>query len=204
MLDWATINPAIEGLFASLAFPNRTPEFMAQWDGRGQKFTHSGTQTNIALKIASIAEVGEDETRIVTIDIEGTPTQVYAQLGNRRIVLNIRVESHNNTDTTWAWQTVEKIRTRLRRPASLEALSALNMGLISTGPSVAVPVTRDGREWSIASLDVNLSARFCDPEDVSYGWIESVRLTSRVEDETGVVMGEPPNGTVLIDSNVPL
>jgi hypothetical protein len=154
--------------------------------------THSSTQTDVVLSIRSIASVGQDEHFLVTVPINGEDTLVPALAGERRVTLSVRVESHNNTDTTWAWQTIERIRTRLGRQSSLDALEAINLALIDAGPAVPVPVVRDRREWSVASMDVALAAAFTDVEtDAPFDWIQSVELTASVADIAGTVL--PPS-----------
>jgi len=183
VLDWSTISPALIGLFSGLAFELQSPAFSAEWAGRSKSYTHPAVKTDLILKVRSIQDVGEDETRIVEVDIGGTPTDVPAQIGNRRIILEVRVESQESTDSLWAWQTVERIRTRLRRQSSLDALDALNFAIVRTGAAVSVPTTKDRRSWSVASMDITFAARFQDAEAEAANWIQSVEITSAAKDE---------------------
>lgn len=199
MLAWSQINPALIGLVSRLAFPGETPEFTAQISGRSAKVTHSKLQTDILLKIRSIAPIGTEETRRITIDGQN----YFAQYGQRRIIYEIRVEAFQNTDLTWAWNALERIRTRLSRPSSLEVLDSLNMALIETGTALDIPVTRDRRQWSVAAMDVTLGAAFLDIEDSPYNWIQNVEITSQIQDVDGILIQSPPNYTDLIETPDP-
>lgn len=191
MIDWSVASPALVSLFTRLAFDVVPTQFEAQWQARTQRYTNQASKTDLILAVRSIQDIGEDETEQVETTIKGQPATVYAQLGNRRVILEVRVESYKATDANWAWSTIERIRTRLRRPSSHEALEAINWALVSTGPAVALPMNVRGAEWSAASFDVTFGTRFEDVETTAFEWFERIRLTSKAKDVDGQLLPDP-------------
>jgi hypothetical protein len=175
VINWSEVSPALVSLFSDLAFPGINPAFLAQWHNRSREQVSDKTATAVLLRVTNTKEVGEDETRYEDGDGVLLPTQV----GQRLVTLEIRVESYENTDTHWAWATVERIRSRLRRPSSLERLRLVNCALVRTGPALGLPEPRDGHMTSIAVMDVVLTAAFADPDEAA-GWIERIELTSHL------------------------
>lgn len=194
MIDWSTVTPALVELFTRLAFPSRPDRFKAQVDGRVQRYTDTDSKTDLVLKLRHVSDIGEDETE----QREVTGKTVYAQLGNRRVIIEVRIETYKNTDDNWAWSTVERIRTRLRRPSSHEALRSINFALVETGPSIALPMNVKGAEWSAAMMELTFGTRFEDIETTPFNWIERVDLTSHIKDTDGQELPVPPNFNELI------
>jgi len=193
MIDWAQAAPGLEQLFASLAFGTLPAGFKASWEGRPQGFIKTPESTSLELKVRSIQDIGEDETRKIITKVNGVDTDVYAQLGNRRVILSVKVESYRNTNALWCFSTIERIRTRLRRPSSLAALDAINFALVNTGPSVPVPTARANREWSVASMDVTFGTRFEDAENAAFGWISTVIVTPQAQGTDGATLPDAIN-----------
>jgi hypothetical protein len=195
MIDWSVASPALVALFTRLAFDTTPVGFTGQWQARTQKYTNESAKTDLILAVRSIQDIGVDETDQVETTIKGQPATVYSQLGNRRVILEVRVESYKATDSHWCWATIERIRTRLRRPSSHQALEAINWALVDTGPSVALPMNVRGAEWSAASMDVVFGTRFEDVETTAFEWFERIALTSHVKDTDGTELPVPPNYT---------
>jgi hypothetical protein len=191
MIDWGTASPALVKLFTRLAFDVTPVRFEAQWQARTQKYTNSEAKTDLILMVRSIQDIGEDETEQVTVQNDVR----QAQSGNRRVILEVRVESYKANDTHWCWATIERIRTRLRRPSSHQALEAINWALVDTGPSVALPMNVRGAEWSAATMDVTFGTRFLDVDMSAFDWIERIELTSHISGVDGIELPQPPNYT---------
>ena len=189
MIDWVTASPALVKLFTRLAFDAPPSKFEAQWQARTQKYTNPEAKTDLVLMVRSIQDIGEDETEQVQVgdDIR------QAQSGNRRVIIEVRVESYNAKDTHWCWATIERIRTRLRRPSSHQALEDINWALVDTGPSIALPMHVRGAEWSAATMDVTFGTRFLDVDPSAFDWIERIELTSHISGTDGVELPVPPN-----------
>lgn len=194
MIDWSVANPALIELFSRLAFDTRPAKFKPQIEGRTQRYTHPDAKTDLVLKLRSVGDIGEDETD--QVDVGGQSH--FAQLGNRRVIMEVRVETYKNTDANWAFTTIERIRTRLSRPSSHEALEVINFALVEVGPSVSLPMNVKGADWSAASFDVTFGTRFIDVETEPFNWIERVTITSHVQDPGGQELPAPPNFTIEV------
>ncbi len=198
MIPWETIGDELLKLIESLAFSPQPQDFKGRWWGRAQRATSTKVKTDLFLQVRSIQNIGEDETRQTIVD----GVAYNSQHGNRRLILEIRVESHQNSNALWSWTTIERIRTRLRRPTSIARLSALNLAFVTMGPSIGLPTPRDDHEWSAASLELTLGYRFEDIDMTDkFNWIEKIELTSRVQDVTGAQLPTPPNGTTTVDAS---
>lgn len=109
--------------------------------------------------------------------------------------MNVQSEVAEDEDEQWAMQTLERIRTRLRRRSVLDALLAVDVALIEVGTAQNVSTGFDGRVWSIGNLDVTFCAAVNDTDPIPTGWIERVVLSSRVRDAGGNVLPPPSNFT---------
>jgi hypothetical protein len=179
MIDWGTASPALVKLFTRLAFDVTPTRFEAQWQARTQRYTNAEAKTDLILMVRSIQDIGEDETEQVQV---GSDIR-QAQSGNRRVILECRVESYKATDSHWCWSTVERIRTRLRRPSSHQALEDINWALVDTGPAIALP------------MHVTFGTRFLDVDMSAFDWIERIELTSHISGTDGNELPVPPNYT---------
>lgn len=202
MIDWSTVGPGLIALFSKLAFDVKPQNFNGRWFGRPQKFVPSSTKTDLLFKVRSIVGIGEDETRLVETDLDGTALgNVYeAQLGDRIVTIEVRVESYQNTDPLWAWSTIERIRARIRRRSSIAELLALNFSLVDVGPSLEVPTPRDDLEWSVVLAEFRFVTRFEDRQTEPVEWIEKFEVLTEFEDVDGTLFPSPAlNGTIVID-----
>lgn len=199
MIDWSEASPALVRLFTELAFDTTPTKVKAQWFGRTQSYTSHSVKTNLIMQVRSIQDIGEDETRYVERDLLGVPATVAAQVGNRRIIIQLKVESYENSDALWAWSTIGRLCTRLGRPSSQEALAAINFTRTATGPAVNAPTPREQHEWSAAAVDITFGARFEDAEGVAANWIERVEIQSQLSGTDGELLPDPAlNSTRII------
>lgn len=201
MIDWVAANQGLVALFTRLAFDAPPVKFKAQIEGRTQRYTDGETKTDLVLSLRSVGPIGEDETDQVDADgepLEEGDTPHFAQLGNRRVIIECRIETYKNTDANWAFATIERIRTRLNRPSSHAALEAFNFALVDTGPAVALPMQVKGANWSAAAMECTFGTRFMDVERETFNWIARVDITSRVQDTGGQELPAPPNFTIEV------
>lgn len=187
MIDWSVANPALVALFTRLAFDKAPDKFRAQVDGRAQRYTDTESKTDLVLKLRHISPIGVDETEKVEV---GSGLH-YAQSGNRRVIIEVRVETYKNNDANWAWTTIERLRTRIQRPSSHQALADINFAFVEAGPSVGFPQTVNGAEWSVAAMDITFGTRFIDVETIPFGWFERIAITSHIEDVDGQELPDP-------------
>lgn len=203
MIDWSTVGPGLITLLSKLAFDVKPVNFDGRWFGRPQKFVPSSSKTDLLLKLRSIDDFGgEDETRLVEEDLDGNDLgDVYeAQLGDRRVVLEVKIETYQNTDPLWAWSTIERIRTRIRRRSSIADLLALNFALVDVGPSIPVPTPRRDLEWSVVLAEFTFVTRFEDRQTDPAEWIDKIEVTTEFESTDGTQLPSPAlNDTFIFD-----
>jgi hypothetical protein len=193
MIDWSTVGPGLITLFSKLAFDVKPVNFDARWQGRPQKYVGNSAKTDLLFRVRSIVGIGEDETRLVETNPDGTALgNVHeAQLGDRLVTLEVRVESYKNTDQLWAWSTIERIRARIRRRSSIADLLALNFSFVDVGPAIEVPTPRDDHEWSVVLAEFTFVTRFEDLQTTPAEWIQSMEVETQFEGEDGAQLPSP-------------
>jgi hypothetical protein len=187
VVDWSTVAPALRALFSSLALNAPvTPEFLARWTDKSAELVHPEVGKELTLKVTSVVGIGEDERRYVEVDDDVQESIV----GHRRFVIQVRVDSfdHSEDESRWCWSMIERIRTRLRRRSSIDALLAVNVALVEVGSAIDASLTFDKRRVNAALMDVTMAAAFTDTDPVPVGWIEHVEFTT----EFRIAAGEPP------------
>lgn len=196
-MHWATLYPALLSLFGELA--TEDPSFEAEDRDRPRQIMSPVHKMTLAVRVLSLVGLGEDEERLEFVD-----GRLQANItGQRKLVLQLEVDSIENTDTGWAWAAIERVRTRLRRQSSLDALHAVDAALIRVGPALQANFRHEGRMHSRVLLDVELGVCVNDL-DTSYpgNWIEKVVITSHAQGVIGDELPSPPNVTDhLIDSS---
>lgn len=177
MIDWSAISPVLVHVFTSIAVDQRpapSPAWTAEWSDRHRDYIHPEQELALYLKVTSCVTIGEDEDRV---DDDGYVTQT----GLRRFVLNLQAEVSEDQDNKSAIQTLERIRTRLRRQSVIDALLGVDVALVEVGTTQNVSATFDKRVWSIGNLDVTFCAAVNDTDPVPVGWIERVVLSSNIQ-----------------------
>lgn len=173
MMNWTDICPALVSVFTSIAVDDASGTWKAEWSDRHRDYISPEQGLALYLKVTSCVTIGEDEDRY---DDDDSVTQT----GLRRFILNVQADVAEDQDNRSALQTLERIRTRLRRRAVLDALLDVNVALVEVGNTQNVSATFDSRVWSIGSLDVTFCAAVNDTDPVPVGRIERVVMTSNV------------------------
>lgn len=178
MIDFATVAPAIKGVVETLAGT------AVDWSRRPASFTDPATQLDITLIITSIGVIGgRDETRY-TYDATAD-TYTPRQHGQRRLNLQIKVESFNDTDSLWCWQVAENIRSGLDNPISRDTLSQACVAVVDiAGEIVRFEVKRDNRHISAGIVNAVFAAPLSDTNTTPINFIETIDITSHVTDAT--------------------
>lgn len=200
MLAWTDITPALKSLFGDLAFAGVVPPAGAQWHDQKRQFTHQGTQTDLLLQVTNVRQpVGEDARTFETVGSGGAEELHEVLSGDRIVTLNVRVESMRQDHERWAWDTIERIRTRLGRLSSHDRLRAVNVAILRTLAATGLPAPRDGRVMSVATMDVLLGIGFRDVDTSgALSWIERVELTGQAKDTDGTQLPSSLNTTSTV------
>jgi hypothetical protein len=192
-MDFATAHAALITLVAALSGVNAS---FVVFKGLPQP-RHNGQL--IRLSWLSMPTVGTDETRyendgsVLVPDPNLTPAVVSLS----RATLQVEVECNDNRATGHAFKIARQILNRVRRPSSLEALRAVNLGLAGTTGPIQADYTADDHNVSRAIIEFafNASNFDVDTEDAT-GSIESVDVTTNTLDD---VDGDPLPDSLQLD-----
>ena len=159
------------------------------WFGTRDASAWHGSGTGLAemeLRILSLASSGMDETRYkMDVDEDDNPVRYAYLCGNRRLVVQVKIEVSDQSPGASAVAIHERWRTRLRLKARLQALYGANLSVASIRPGVSVDRVDQGCMYSVWVSDVILLAAELDipAEPSSTGWIE--RASGTLETDQG-------------------
>lgn len=205
-VGWSSINPALIELFSAIALPNEsappTPAWLTEWKDRPLTVMHTTVRAKLYLTITSCIGLGEDEQRfeLVPTDATGDDEPFAGQLretitGQRKFTLNLRCDAMQNTDAGFAFAMLERVRTRIRRGASIAALDAVEVALIRAEAARNISSKRDQHILSQATMDLIFGTVASDDNPVPVGWIETIVFSTKIQNVDGVLLPSPPNIT---------
>jgi len=175
-MPWNTILPGLAALLASLTGLQITKTDMPQ------KVTDSTLKAQLEFRITSCVGIGEDEWRYVA---DTDPTQQHLTIcGHRAFTLQVKCTSYDATNTNMAPWYLERIYTRLSRPANLAAMDPLGVAWTDAGPTLDLGqvISEEERIFSIGVKDFMFTAVVndadTDPADDPQATIQHVNLTS--------------------------
>jgi hypothetical protein len=205
VIDWETLNPAVKALIERLAVDSRAPAALdLEHADRSRKFVSVARKQSLTIQVLNIVGLGDDEERHedVAADAAGADAPWAGMLrtrivGHRKVTYRLVCDAIENDDRMWAWATIERIRTRLRRSTSIDALARVDASLNSIGAALEANFRAEGRMHNRVILDFALNVRVNDVEETPTNWIEHVVLTSEIEDVDGDELPVPPNVTDL-------
>ena len=185
MVNWSEICPVLKQVFTTLAtdqLESPSPEWRAEWHDRHCDYNHPEQELALYLRVTSCVGIGEDETRYdEVVEDDAVVDVTERQCGLRRFVLNVQAELTETEDGKSAINTLERIRTRLRRTSILGELLDVDVALVEVGSVQNISLTFDSRAWSVASMDVTFCAAVNDSDPVPTGWIERIVISSDVD-----------------------
>lgn len=185
-IGWTDINPVLIRIFTTLATntDQLADGFRAEWKEGKRGFTSPTQKLSLLLKVTTVAPIGEDETRYDS-------SMLVAQTGQRRVTLQVQAVVPEHTDEHWAMAAMSRIQTRIRRPAVIEELLGLDVGIIDVGKAVKISFKDGGRVVSSATMDIVFSMVAYDQEDtVAAGWIQYLVMSSHLSDGTLLAAGQ--------------
>jgi hypothetical protein len=190
MADWATINPVLLDVFSQLAadpLPAPAIPFAAQWRDRAQEVMSPDYGHALWLKVTRVVGVGNDEERFDFNPLALDPVSGLMGLetaticGTRKITLQVKSECSENTDTLWCMAILDRIATRLNMNRYWNRLrDEANCAFFDWEDATDHGVPKDGRQLSVATMDMYLYAAVNERDPVPFGWNEKVRLSSQV------------------------
>jgi hypothetical protein len=193
VIAWNVVAPALRTLFSDLALATAAnPAFLALWRDGNAEFTHPDVQRTLTLRVTRISDV-DGARQYVTNDDDELEEHI---VGMREFTLEVRVRSHEHAEdqAAWAWSMLERIRTGLYFTRAINALLAVNVGIVRIGDSRDVSYRYDKRRINAAMFEVTFNAGF-DLQDVSAAanWFDTVLLTTAIKRPDGTLLPTPPN-----------
>ncbi len=201
MIAWSTVAPALRSLLSDLALAAPvTPDFEAQWSEKASEYRHPEVQKALLLRVTRVAG---DETyrQYVATTVDDETILVEHLVGQREFTIEVRVESHEHDEAGtygWAWSMLERVRTSLMFQRAIDALLAVDVGIVRLSDSRDVSFTFDKRRINAALFEATFNAAFDLSDAVPANWFEHAALTSRFQDAAGVTLSSPPNITDVV------
>lgn len=187
-MNFAAIKPALKTLVTSL-----TGAALVQFENEPRK-AHKGVI--VLLSWVSSTGVGIDENRWTIDDAVDAPDPNATPIvvGVRTLALQVSAEVHDQrVAADDARSMLERLRTRIRRSASLASLLAVNIGLIDCGNVIQSDYNVDGHVVSRCLIELRFNATEFDVDtDGATGTIETVELTGVASDVAGNEYADPP------------
>lgn len=201
---WQDLNPALLSLIGRIGVEDG---FQVEHADRPRKLVSTQHKRTITLKVVSVIGLGDDEERRETVADGATGADApwagklrVTSVGHRRVTYQITCDALENTDTGWAWATIERIRTRLRRESSRQELRNVEAAISRIGAGVEANFKFEGRIVSRVLLELALNVWVSDIEDDPTGWVEFVIVDSEPSDLDGTLL---PASLRLTDRQIP-
>lgn len=204
MIDWSTVNVAVKELCARLALEDEEEafSFKAEDKNRPRHLMSKTHKAALTTEVISIVAFGRDEERSERVPDDATGADApwagkvrRVVVGDRKVTYQLAYDAITNTDKTWAWAAIERIRTRLRRESSIAELEAADISINEIGPAQKADFRFERRMVSKVLFTLVLNVHAEDVEQLPGGIIEHVETTSHVRDADGVELPVPPNFT---------
>lgn len=162
----ASIRPALAAIVASTT---GIPAASVFWGTRPRGWTGP---IYAVLRLESVVAVGRDSVRYDydvarPLGAEIVPTAD----GIRSATWIVQVWSHSALDASDALQAVLALRDRLHMDTVRDALQAVHVGIGAVLGSRNLDVTQDGREMSVAQIDIGINAT-STATDTPIGYVE--------------------------------
>lgn len=138
----------------------------------------------------SIRAIGQDYAKLADDTTPGSLTATV--VGNREILVGVKVQSRSQVGNSVASFFTEKLRTSLAKPSVLAAFREAGLASSTIGDTAGFDHEIDGVIESIAAFDLRLNAIVAE-SDTPLGTLESVGLSSVVSGVGGAVLPTPPN-----------
>jgi hypothetical protein len=190
-MDWQALQ---DGLKALVAAASGIRAQNIAWDGEPEVMRNY-PMAMLELQQPS-RDASTDETRH-ELDDEGRLVPVI--VGNRAVTLLVTVKSRDQRGPSKAYAILERLRTRLELPSSLQALDALGVALRDSPATQDISAVSQSREESIAQLSFSVGyvveERGAEPpdEEPALDTIEHVQLSGEVLEYAGAESPTFPN-----------
>lgn len=189
MLDWHNIQGTITKVLSTVSGDHQTV-----WSDQRAPYVDPELQAIVILRLAGSEAVGVDDVRYVHHDVPAPAPPIEETLfGNRKLTIEVRVESFDTSYGRQAFNVAERMRTRMRLTSNRETLCVAGLSIITTGKINDVGgVVVDDHEVSVATFDVSFLATFLlsDGEESS-NMLHAIESVNNPVDNVGTVIQEP-------------
>lgn len=160
----------------------RATGLKAVW--RNSKTDHGRNPPSATLRRTRIRSLGVDEVRRTTVT-KGSPPADFVQseiVGQRQILVTLRIRSRDHNLTEAAYGLMEAARSSLKAAWALEILRAGCVSVVESGDVVEIEEKFQGRIESVALLDLTFGTvlRVTDPRNEATT-IEEVEISSNLQ-----------------------
>lgn len=176
-MDLPSIRPAVKSLVAALT------GLVALWENEPRTATPpTAPQALALLTLRPTGSLGWDESR-ASYDANQPQGEEFEDTlcGVRRATLTVKVESLSETDTETPAVFLERLRDRLARRSSREALNAVGCAYVGDAGVIDLTTPKHGRYYPTAALDILLAVRVSEADPARYGYIDSVDISGPVD-----------------------
>jgi hypothetical protein len=137
VIDFEALNPPLLSLLGRLAVG---ANFTVEHAGRSRKIVSPVHKRSVSVEQLGITGGDQDEERREKIPDDATGADAKwagkarsTVVGDRVVTYQIGCDALENTDAGWAWTTIERLRTRLRRQSTIAELEELDASLNHIG-----------------------------------------------------------------------
>ncbi len=168
------IRPALLALIQNIAESGTD----AYWRDQINRYAPQGTKTVFKLSLGPTGRKGLDDAIVNEYDASKPLGQEMTEnvAGYRLFTLKVLCECLLQGDDSTAWGHLELIATRIQWSTSKAQLNAVNVGFVRISDLQDLSRMIDGRQASIASIDIRLSTRTNERNPQGNGYIDTVNI----------------------------
>lgn len=182
MIDFSTIEPALKALFALLSSDVPSSRLPVRLEEDPEEALSDVLRAEITIGRGKFRTLGTDERR-ASYD-EDTDDMGDTIVSLRQGSFRIKCTSLEQGSPESAWHVLERIRTRLSRRSSGEALRAVGLAMIETSETLDLSRTIDKRQGSIAAFDLFVRTLVNEADPNRYPYIETIELGTKLDGKT--------------------
>lgn len=177
MIDWATLQPGLQALVATLtglAVGDVT------WSGAKQTFAAQPKFAKAELQAFGNRSVGTLDA-LTWDELTADGPMVQTALGVRELTLRVKVTCYDQRPGFTARNYLEMLRDRLPWDSARDSLAALSLGFQSVLSLTDLSTPADSHVASVGAIDVRLNVATTDRDPTQYSRISTVNYDPTYE-----------------------
>lgn len=191
-MNWAAILPELDSILRDIT------GLQVIREGEPMPFISDVAQAILVFEVFASQPVGgKDDLRWTQNLSAPSGSELTAErTGPRRFTFSVRCDSYNQTDTKFAPNVLENLRTSMDLPSINDRLDAISVTYTRSEKLVELKGPRDSHVISMASIDFIMGA-VDSATDTPIGYIATAGVTSHLT-VGGVDLPAPPNFTEVL------